>query len=93
MRPGRSDVLLSGVSDVEDERCHFILKPGRKMVRVAGYPVDDLSAGMPRAGEKWIALSKSPTLGDQDGERLWVHRRVEGGEAASGGEGLTPPAR
>ena len=87
---GSSDVLLSGVSDVEDEPCHFILKPGRKMVRVAGYPVDDLSAGIHRAGEKWIALSKSPTLGNQDGERLWVHQRVGSEVATEAGAGRSP---
>ena len=79
--PGSSDVSLAGVSDVEDEPCHFVLRRGRKMVRVAGYPVDDVLAGMLRAGEKWIALSKSSTLGDQRGERLWIHRRLEREEA------------
>ena len=52
--PGGSKVFLSGVSDEEDETCHFILSPGRKMARVAGYPVDDIGAGMRRALELWV---------------------------------------
>lgn len=75
--PGSADVLLSGVSDIEDETCHFILRPGEKMRRVAGYPVDDLGAGMQRAGERWIELSKSPAVADSGGERLWVHGRKD----------------
>ena len=68
-----SEVLLSGFSDVEDEQCHFIVKPGKKMVRIVGLPVgglmDDFDAGFQKAGERWIALSKSPQLPDCDGER------------------------
>ena len=74
---GSADVFLSGVSDIEDETCHFILRPGRKMRRVAGYPVDDLGAGMQRAGERWIELSNSPALADSRGERHWVHGRKD----------------
>ena len=57
--PGGNDVFLSGVSDVEDETCHFVLSPGRKMMRVTGYPVDDIGAGMNRASELWFERMKA----------------------------------
>jgi hypothetical protein len=78
--PGSSEVLLCGWSDVEDEQCYFVLKPGEKMVRVVG-PVTDgvegFDAGLNKAGERWIALSKSPQLLDCDGERMWVHNMTQ----------------
>ena len=71
--PGSDDVLLSGVSDVEDEVHHFVLKAARKMTRVPGLPAPDLAAGMHRAGEKWLELVAADGLGDCRGERVHVY--------------------
>lgn len=70
---GNSTVFLAGVSDIEDEKCHFVLRPGAKMKRIAGHPVNNLGAGMHRAGERWLALINSSAPSDHRGERLWVH--------------------
>lgn len=71
--PGASKVMLAGVSDEEDERCHFVIRPDGKMVRIAGYPVENLAAGIDRAGGLWHGLVNGGWLGDCDGERLTLY--------------------
>lgn len=62
--PSSPEVVLAGIEDEDDQPCQFILRPGKKMVRVAGSPVDDLTAGLDRAGEFWHDLARSSWLGD-----------------------------
>ena len=73
-----TEVRLAGVSDEEDETCHFVLSPGQKMVRVAGYPMGDIGAGMNRAGELWF--ERVATLGgtDCEGEVLRIPGVLQG---------------
>ncbi|MES2096767.1 MAG: hypothetical protein V4459_08385 [Pseudomonadota bacterium] len=75
--PGGTQPILSGVSDIEDERCHFTVNPGGKMVRVAGYPVDDVLAGINRAGELWHRRALSPDLRDCADEMLTMYSMIE----------------
>lgn len=75
--PGGTEVILSGVSDEEDERCHFTMTPGGKMTRVAGHPIEDIGPGMNRAGQLWHALANSPELGDCDDEPLAMYSMVD----------------
>lgn len=76
--PGSSKVFLAGVSDEEDETCHFILSPGRKMVRVADYPVDDIGAAMNRAGELWFERFKTLDPADCVKESLRISGVLQG---------------
>ena len=76
--PGSTEVFLAGVSDEEDETCHFILSPGKKMVRVAGYPIDDIAAGINRAGELWFERMETLGVGDCGGEILRVPGVLQG---------------
>ena len=71
-----AQVVLAGVSDEEDERCHFVMSPGRKMVRIAGHPVDDLDTAMQRAAHQWFELARSEDVRDCDDERLTIHPAV-----------------
>ncbi len=75
--PGGTEVILSGVSDKEDEPCHFTLTPGGKMIRVGGYPIGDIGPGMHRAGELWHALANSPELHDCDEAPLAMYSMVD----------------
>lgn len=75
--PGGTEVMLSGVSDEEDECCHFTMTPGGKMTRVAGHPIEDIGPGMNRAGRLWHALANSPELGDCDDEPVAMYSMVD----------------
>jgi hypothetical protein len=75
--PGGTEVILSGVSDQEDERCHFVMAPGGKMTRVPGHPVADIGSGMNRAGELWHALANSLLLGDCEDEPLAMYSMID----------------
>ena len=76
--PGSAKVLLSSVSDEEDETCHFVLSPGKKMVRVAGYPVEDLTAGMHRGGELWFETFESLATVNCSDETLRIPGVLQG---------------
>lgn len=76
-KPDETDVILSGVSDEEDERCHFTMTPGGKMTRVAGHPIEDIGPGMNRAGQLWHALANSAELGDCDDEPVAMYSMVD----------------
>lgn len=85
--PGGTQPILSGVSDVEDEPCHFIINAGEKMVRVAGYPVHDIGAGMNRAGLLWHRRALAPDLRDCDDEMLTMYSMVERSRRPAAGAG------
>lgn len=77
--PNSTRVILSGVSDEEDEKCHFLMSPGRKMTRVVGHPVDDIALGMRNAAKLWHELAQSPELGNCDDEVLTMYAAAEEG--------------
>jgi hypothetical protein len=77
--PKSKRVILSGVSDDEDENCHFVMSAGRKMTRVVGHPVRDIARGMHRAGKLWHKLARSPQLGNCDDEILTMYATAERG--------------
>ncbi|TPG40570.1 hypothetical protein EAH79_11795 [Sphingomonas koreensis] len=76
--PDSSNVILAGVSDVEGETCHFTLATGRKMVRVPGYPFDDIGAGMQRAGELWFERAETLDPADCGAEVLRIPGVLQG---------------
>lgn len=82
--PGSTTVLLAGVSDEEDEPCHFTQAPGEKMIRVAGYPVDDFGAGIHRDGELWFARADTLNPADFDAVPLRIPGVLQG-------PGASPP--
>lgn len=77
--PNSTEVILSGVSDDEDEKCHFLMSAGQKMTRVVGHPVDDIALGMRRAAKLWNELAQSPQLGNCDDEVLKMYSAAEDG--------------
>ena len=76
--PSDTRVFLAGVSDEEDESCSFVLSPGKKMVRVAGDPLDDLGAGMSRGGKLWFECMETLDPLDCAGEALRIPGVLQG---------------
>lgn len=67
---GSSSVFLGGVSDVEDEPCRFVFRPGRKMLRIPGLDFETLGRSIDAASEQWVDLIDRGDLGDCTGERV-----------------------
>lgn len=85
--PGSTSVRLAGVSDLEDETCHFEFVPGGKMRRVPGYSLDDLGDQADRAGHMWFARADDADLAASEDERMSIYELVEADVDLAGGDG------
>lgn len=88
--PGSSQVLLAGVSDIEDETCRFHFTPDGKMRRIAGYPLDDLADQANRAGEMWFERAGSLDPVECEGEAMRLYELLEADDHADAADGDEP---